>query len=129
MPTNPPPNQPLSWTPPYSIPSPPLACQPAPLPAFSDLFREPSYARIEKVICMLTDYIKAAMKRAKFERLQDGTIYGHLPGFQGVWANAKTQATCRRELQEVLEEWILFRLKHELSLPVVEDLDLNKVVA
>jgi len=78
---------------------------------------------------MLTDYIKAAMKQAEFERLQDGTIYGHLPGFLGVWANARTEAACRRELQEVLEEWMLFRLKHELLLPIVEDLDLNRVAA
>lgn len=75
---------------------------------------------------MLSDYIKAAMERAEFERLQDGTIYGHIPGFLGVWANAK-EATCRQELQEVLEEWMLFRLKHELLLPIVEDLDLNRI--
>lgn len=68
---------------------------------------------------MLTEYIQAAMKQAEFERLRDGTIYGHIPGFQGVWANAKTQAACRRELQEVLEEWILFRLKHNLPLPPI----------
>lgn len=78
---------------------------------------------------MLTDYIKAAMKAAKFERLQDGTIYGSIPGFQGVWANAKTEAVCRRELQEVLEEWMLLRLKHDLPLPVVSDLDLNRIAA
>jgi len=71
----------------------------------------------------VTDYIRAAMKRAKFECLRDGTIYGHIPGFEGVWANAKTQAACRRELQEVLEEWMLFRLKHELPLPVGEERD------
>ncbi len=78
---------------------------------------------------MLTDYIKVAMERAKFERLQDGTIYGSISGFQGVWANAETEAECRRELQEVLEEWMLFRLKHDLPLPVVADLDLNRIAA
>lgn len=77
----------------------------------------------------LTNYIKTAMKHAKFERLEDGTIYGHIQGFEGVWANAKSQAACRRELQEVLEEWMLFRLKHDLSLPVVDELDLNRIAA
>ncbi len=76
---------------------------------------------------MLTGYIKAAMKQAQFERLPNGTTYAHIPGFEGVWANAPTQTACRRELQEVLEEWMLFRLKHDLPLPVVEDLDLNQV--
>ncbi|MBI1742508.1 type II toxin-antitoxin system HicB family antitoxin [Candidatus Acetothermia bacterium] len=77
----------------------------------------------------LTSYIKAAMKQAQFERLRDNSIYGHIPDFEGVWAQAKTQAACRRELQEVLEDWMLFRLKHDLPLPVVADLDLNQIAA
>ncbi len=54
---------------------------------------------------MLTDYIQAAMRRAKYEILEDnGTFYGEIPGFQGVWSNAATLEDCRRELQEVLED-------------------------
>jgi len=77
----------------------------------------------------LTGYIKAAMREAQFENLPNGMIYGHIPGFEGVWANARDQASCRRELQEVLEEWMLFRLKHGLPLPVVADWDLNQIAA
>jgi predicted RNase H-like HicB family nuclease len=77
----------------------------------------------------LTSYIKAAMRQAEFEALPDGSVYGHIPGFEGVWANAKSTTTCRRELQEVLEEWMLFRLKHNLPLPVVAEFDLNKIAA
>ena len=50
---------------------------------------------------MLTEYISAAMERAEYERLDDGTHYGEIPGLQGVWANAATTDGCRRELQEV----------------------------
>ena len=40
---------------------------------------------------MLTDYIRAAMRRTKYEILEDDkTFYGHIPGFQGVYANAPT---------------------------------------
>ena len=78
---------------------------------------------------MLTDYIKTAMQGARFERLGDGTVYGSIPDFQGVWANASTEATCHQELQEVLEEWMLFRLKHNLPLPVLPELDLNRIAA
>ena len=66
---------------------------------------------------MLTAYIGAAMKRARYEILkEDGTYVGTIPGFQGVWANAKTLEDCRQELQEVLEDWIVvgLRLGHEL---------------
>lgn len=75
----------------------------------------------------LSRYIKAAMRQAAFEPLPDGSIYGHIEGFEGVWASAMSVAACRRELQEVLEEWMLFRLKHNLPLPVVAEIDLNQI--
>jgi predicted RNase H-like HicB family nuclease len=75
---------------------------------------------------MLTQYIKAAMRQAKYELLaDDGTFYGEIPDFDGVYANAETLESCRDELEEVLEEWILFRVSRALSLPVVEGLSLT----
>ncbi len=66
---------------------------------------------------MLTSYIRAAMRRAKYEILSDdGTFYGEIPGFQGVYANAPALEGCREELEEVLEEWILFRVSRGLTL-------------
>jgi len=74
---------------------------------------------------MLTSYIRAAMRRAKYEILSDdSTLYGEIPGFQGVYANASTLEGCREELEEVLEEWILFRVSKGLPLPVVEGQEL-----
>ena len=59
---------------------------------------------------MLTEYIRAAMRRATYEILSDGTFYGEIPGFQGVYANAETLEACREQLQEVLEGWIVLGL-------------------
>ncbi len=74
---------------------------------------------------MLTQYIQAAMRQAKYEILSDdGSFYGEIPDFQGVYANAETLEDCREELAEVLEEWILFRLSDSLSLPIVNGLRL-----
>ena len=73
---------------------------------------------------MLTNYIKAAMRKAKYEILSDdGTFYGEIPEFNGVWANADTLEACREELEEVLEEWILFRVHDNLPLPIVEGVE------
>ena len=59
---------------------------------------------------MSTNHIWAAMRRARYEILpDDGTFYGDIPGFIGVYANADTLEACREELREVLEEWILLR--------------------
>jgi predicted RNase H-like HicB family nuclease len=48
---------------------------------------------------------------ARYEILpDDGTYYGEIVGFDGVYANAATLEACRDELEEVLEEWILLRV-------------------
>ena len=58
------------------------------------------------------------MQRAKYEILpDDGSFYGEIPDFQGVYANARTQESYREELQEVLEEWVFFRISKNLALP------------
>ena len=75
---------------------------------------------------MLTNYIRNAMKRAKYEILpDDGSIYGEILGFEGVYANADNLEDCREELEDVLGEWILLRVYKNLSLPIVDGIDLN----
>jgi len=75
---------------------------------------------------MLTNYIRAALHHAKYEILSgDGTFYGEIPQFNGVWANAATLEECREELAEVLEEWILFRIYKNLPLPVIDGIELT----
>ena len=75
---------------------------------------------------MFREYLAAAMKRAKYEILSDdSTYYGEIPGFQGVLANAPELEECRNQLEEVLEEWLLFSLSRGLPIPVVDRLDLK----
>lgn len=74
---------------------------------------------------MLINYIRAAMRQARYEILpDDGTFYGEIPGFEGVYANARTLEACREELEEVLEEWILLSVSRNLPLPVVDGIEL-----
>ena len=69
---------------------------------------------------MLTEYIEAALEEAKYETIQDGEpYYGSVPGLQGVWATGKTLEECRRNLREVLEEWIVVRLRRGLPIPPI----------
>ena len=75
---------------------------------------------------MLTNFIRAAMGKAKYEILQDDkSYYGEISGFDGVYANADSLEACRNELEEVLEEWILFRVSRNLTLPVVDGNELS----
>ncbi len=75
---------------------------------------------------MLTEYIDAAMKKAKYKKLEDGSYFGEIPGFQGVWADEESQEDCRRVLQEVLEEWLLLKLRDDEEVPEVAGLSLSR---
>lgn len=72
---------------------------------------------------MVTEYIQAAMRKARYEILSDdGSYYGEIPACQGVWANAGSLEACREELQQVLEEWIVFRLANNLAVPPIDQI-------
>jgi predicted RNase H-like HicB family nuclease len=74
---------------------------------------------------MLSEYIQAALRCAKYEILpDDGGYYGEIRECNGVYANAKTLEECREELQEVLEEWVLFRVHKNLRLPTIGGIEL-----
>lgn len=68
---------------------------------------------------MLTAYINAAMSRASYKILEDGTYFGEVPGLQGVWASAPTLEGCRAELQEVLEGWLILKIRDNDDIPAL----------
>jgi predicted RNase H-like HicB family nuclease len=74
---------------------------------------------------MLTEYIQAAMRRARYEILEDGTYYGESPDCRGVYACAPTLEECREQLREVLEDWIVLGLRLGHALPVIQNISLN----
>ncbi len=66
---------------------------------------------------MLLNYVNSALREARYEILTDDkTYYGEIPGFEGIIANADTLEDCRKQLKEVLEEWILLRVSKNLPL-------------
>ncbi len=67
------------------------------------------------------DYIVRAMQLAQYTRNEDGTVFGEIPGFQGVWSCGDTEASAAQELQGVLREWVSLRLGRGLSLPSVAE--------
>ena len=78
---------------------------------------------------MLAKLIDEAMERASYAIIEDeGTYWGEIPGFQGVWARHETLEGCRRELREALSDWIALRLRLGLSVPVIASLDLNQIL-
>jgi predicted RNase H-like HicB family nuclease len=67
---------------------------------------------------MLIQYIHAALERAKYEIIDDKEpYYGEVPELECVWATGKTLEECRRNLEEVVDEWIIVKLRNRLYLP------------
>jgi predicted RNase H-like HicB family nuclease len=75
---------------------------------------------------MLTKYLEAAMRRAHYQILaDDGSYYGEIADCRGVYANAPNLEECRSELEEVLEDWLLFRIYKNLTLPKIDGVELT----
>ena len=66
---------------------------------------------------MLSEFISKHLKKARYKLLKDGTYFGEIIGLQGVWANAKNLEDCRRELQAVLEDWLILKLRSQEKIP------------
>ena len=66
---------------------------------------------------MLTRYIQEAMRRVQFKTLADGSCFGEIPSLAGVWANESNPDQCREVLQEVLEEWLILKIRDGDPIP------------
>ena len=66
---------------------------------------------------MLTEYIIRKLTQARYKILDDGSYFGEIPRLQGVWASEKTLEKCREVLREVLEEWLILKLKDRDRIP------------
>ena len=70
---------------------------------------------------MLIEYVEAAMRHAKYEVLPDQRkYYGEISQCKGVYASAKNLEECRKQLGEILEEWVLVRVYRHLKLPIFD---------
>ena len=66
---------------------------------------------------MLQEYVEKKLEMARYKLLKDGTYFAEIPGVRGVWANAKNLEQCRRDLRDVLEEWLLLKVRNRESVP------------
>lgn len=80
-------------------------------------------------MALLSGFVNAAMREAKYKILEDGSIFGEIPSCNGVWANESTLEECREVLQEVLEEWLMLKIRDRDPLPLIAGINLNQLVA
>ncbi len=61
---------------------------------------------------MLMQYIHSAMRKATYDKLEDGSFCGKITQCPGVIAFGESLYQCQEELQEALEGWIIVKLRH-----------------
>lgn len=66
---------------------------------------------------MIMDYIAAALRRARYQVVDDRLFAATVPGLRGVIATAATVESCRAQLAEVIEAWVLVRVARGLDVP------------
>ena len=76
---------------------------------------------------MIGEYVHKALEKAKYEIIKDEEpYYGEVEELPGVWAAGKNLEECRRNLTEVIEEWIVTRLKRGLSIPSIDGCEIKE---
>lgn len=78
---------------------------------------------------ILSDYLERAIGMAEFDKLEDGTFSGRIPGCKGVIAFGGTLRECETELRSTLEDWVLVGLKLGHEMPLIDNLNLNTLPA
>ena len=66
---------------------------------------------------MIRRYVDHALRRARYEKLEDGTFCAEVPPLRGVLATGRNLGACREQLGEVVEEWVLVRVAQGLGVP------------
>jgi len=75
---------------------------------------------------MIRHYMDVAMSLATYEKLDDdGVFYGDIQVCPGVYATGNTKEECRKNLEEVLEEWILVRVYRRLAIPAIDGIHIE----
>jgi predicted RNase H-like HicB family nuclease len=74
---------------------------------------------------MILEYCEKAIEKAEYKKMEDGTWFAEIPGFEGVWANAHKVEECRKELVNVLEEWLILKLRDNDPIPELGDFKLE----
>lgn len=78
---------------------------------------------------MIAEYIKSALRQAQYEKMESGRWFASIPVCPGCWAEGADIESSREELESVLEDWILIKIRHGDQMPVIDGHDLNPMPA
>jgi predicted RNase H-like HicB family nuclease len=74
---------------------------------------------------VIRQYVDEALRRAHYDKLEDGTFCAEVPDLRGVLATGSTVEECRDQLAEVVEEWVLVRVARGLEVPPLDKIEVK----
>lgn len=74
----------------------------------------------------LTRYIEEALKRAEYERDENGVVIATVPGASGFFAQGDSFEGARENLRDVIEGNVLLALQMGLEIPRIEGVDIEE---
>lgn len=77
---------------------------------------------------MIVEYINAALAKAHYEIIQDEEpYYGEISDLPGVYATGKTLEECRKNLAEVIDGWLIIRLRRGMLIPPIHGISIEEI--
>jgi predicted RNase H-like HicB family nuclease len=70
-------------------------------------------------LAVISRYLAEALHRAQYRTVDDGLFCATVPGLPGVIATGATLESCRDQLADVIEEWLLVRVARGLKIPKI----------
>lgn len=96
-------------------------------PQRQDLFDGDTLVRTKYVPEQLFEtYLNEAMKQVLPKRLDNGTWFTEIPGFDGVWGVAEDLEASVADLRTALFDWLVLKIEHsDRDIPRLGDFTLN----
>lgn len=75
----------------------------------------------------LSKYVEAALRKAEYEKDENGVVIGKVPGASGFFAQGETFEEARANLQDVIEGNVMLALQLGLDIPQIEGVEIKEI--
>jgi len=78
---------------------------------------------------MIIEYINKALAQAHYEIIEDeDPYYGEISDLPGVYASGKNLEECRKNLTEVIDGWLIIRLRRGMQIPPINGIIIEEII-
>lgn len=75
---------------------------------------------------VLSKYVDGALKKAEYEKDEDGVVIAKVPGASGFFAQGDNFEEARANLQDVIEGNVILALQLGLEIPQIEGIEIKE---